>query len=152
MFTSAIQHLPGTEIIVADALSHPVVVAAPGSYLEGSVSLILSVSSETHGQGLVSPVLFSNISPTSTQPIEYSNLAQLQKQCSETQDLISSSVLRVQLVPFSGVLDLCDISKGVPRTLVPGSLWKPLFFQLYFTFQLYKFSKALLLFRHFQVT
>ena len=128
-FTSSIQHVPGPENVVADALSHPVgvpVVAAPGSCPKVSVSLVPSVNSGTHAQGLVPTVHSSNVSLTSAQLIDYSNLAQLQKQCSETQDLISSSVLRVQLVWFSGVLVLCYLSTGVPRPLVPVSLQKTL--------------------------
>ena len=70
-FTSSIQHLPGSENMLADALFPTVgvpVVAAPGSCPESSVSLILSVSSGTGAQGLVSPVLSSSVSPTSAQP------------------------------------------------------------------------------------
>ena len=81
--------------------------------------------------GLVSPVHSSYVSHTSAQLIDYSNLAQLQEQCSETQDLVSSSVPRVQLVPFSGVLVLFDLSTVVSRPLVPVSLQKPLFLQLH---------------------
>ena len=125
-FTSSIQHLPGSDNIVADALSRPIgipVVAAPVPCSEVSVSPVLSVSSGTQDQGLVSP--------TPAQLIDYSNLAQLQKQCLETQALISSSVLNVQLVPFSAELVLCDLSTGVPRPLVPVPLRKTLFLQLH---------------------
>ena len=65
------RHLPGSENMLADALFPTVgvpVVAAPGSCPESSVSLILSVSSGTGAQGLVSPVLSSSVSPTSAQP------------------------------------------------------------------------------------
>ena len=120
--------------MVTDALSCSVgipVVAAPGSCSEGSVSLVRSINSGTHAQGLISSVHSSNVSPTSAQLIDFSNLAQLQKQCLETQDLISSSVLSVQQVPFSGVLVFCDLSTGIPRPLIPGSLQKLLFLQLH---------------------
>jgi len=103
----------------------------PGSCPESSVSLILSNSSGSPALSLVSPVLSYSVFLISGQPIDYSNLAQLQKQCSETQNLISRPVLLVQLVPFSRVLVLCDLSTGVPGSLVPGSLHKPLFLQLH---------------------
>ena len=61
------------------------------------------------------------MSPTCAQLIDYANLAQLQKQCAETQELVSSSVLKVQLVQLS------EESTGVPRPLVPVPLHKPLF-------------------------
>ena len=37
----------------------------------------------------------------------------------------------MQLVPFSGVLVLYDLSTGFPRPLAPGSLWKSLFLQIH---------------------
>ena len=60
------------------------------------------------------------MSPTSAQLIDYANLAQLQKQCAETHELVSSSVLKVQLVPLSEELVLCDLSTDglVPVFLV----------------------------------
>ena len=41
------------------------------------------------------------------------------------------SLLKVQLVPLSEELVLCDLSTGVPRLLVPVPLHKPLFIQLH---------------------
>ena len=95
---------------------------------EVSVSPVLSVNSGTHAQGLVSPNHSSNVSLTLVQLINYFNLAQLQEQCSETQELVLNSVLRV---PFSGVSVLCDLFTSFPRPLVPVPLRKPLFLQLY---------------------
>ena len=37
----------------------------------------------------------------------------------------------MQQVPFSGVLVFCDLSTGIPRPLIPGSLQKLLFLQLH---------------------
>ena len=76
--------------MVADAFSRPVgipVVASPGSCSGSSVSPVFWSFLEPQAQGLVSSVHSPNVSPTLAQLINYSNLAQLQKHCSETQDL-----------------------------------------------------------------
>ena len=108
-FTSDIVHVPGSENVVADALSRPY------SPVPASASAV--------------PVLFAL--DLSAPNIDFSNLPALQADCLSVQAMLSNPSLSVVSVPFQGSSVFCDVSSGLPRPLVPASLRLQLFSSLH---------------------
>ena len=95
-----LMHLPGSQIIVADALSWPSRLPFPALPLPFTVSAVQPLPE-------VLPLDFSEISP-------------LKQSCSKTSSLLSNSSLCVVSVPSRGSSALCHLSTGFPRpSLVP---------------------------------
>ena len=97
-FTSDIQHVPGKENVVADALSRP---------------------SSSSGRPLAdSPGLITGASSSST-AVDWHAVALRQATCPDVQAAVSSTSLQVEALLHEGVELLCDISTGNIRPLIP---------------------------------
>ncbi len=98
-FTSHIQHVPGEDSVVADALSRP-----PHS----SVAAVQTASSSP--SAAESPVI-----------VDLRGIAARQATCSSTQEAIRLPSLQVERRDVDGVLLWCDLSSGRARLLVPAA-------------------------------
>ncbi len=129
-FTSDIQHIAGTDNVVADTLSRPPGGATAGSVSEspprgpdcadrgGKVKTKLSTSSG----GLRSSVEALpevNAVRATTEAIDYAALAAHQAACPLTHRAASSTSLQIEKRVVGGVELLCDVSRGGVRPLVP---------------------------------
>ena len=100
-FTSNRVHLPGSQNVVADALSRP-------SPLPPLAPPLVPVSA---------------VQPLPLAPaIDFSELSTMQPSCPETSSLLSNPSLRVISVPYRASSVLCDISTGFPRPPVSVQL------------------------------
>ena len=113
-FNCHIKHLPGSENVVADALSRPVLALQP-SPQEDDPSVTSALTPPP-------PAL-----PPPSVGISFSAMAELQKSCQETLQLRQSSTLQIVSVPVSGGSLLCDQSTGSLRPLVPLTLRRRVF-------------------------
>ena len=99
-FTSDIQHVPGLQNVVADALSRP-------------------SSSPSSSRPLADPPgLIAGASPA-PMVIDWSGVASRQTTCTSVQSTTASSSLQVEARLHEGVQLLCDISTGHVRPLIP---------------------------------
>ena len=97
-FTSDIQHVPGQETVVADALSRP---------------------SSTSSRPLAdSPRLIAGASPA-PEVIDWHGISSRHATCTSVQSTTASSSLQVEARLHEGVQLLCDISIGHVRPLIP---------------------------------
>ena len=97
-FTSDIQHVPGQENVVADALSRP---------------------SSTSSRPLAdSPGLITGASPA-PEVIDWRGISSRQATCTSVQSTAASSSLQVEARLHEGFQLLCDISTGHVRPLIP---------------------------------
>ena len=97
-FTSDIQHVPGQENVVADALSRP----------SSSSSRPLADS-----QGLIAGACSASTA------VDWHAVALRQTTCPSVQSAVSSSSLQVEAYHQDGVKLLCDVSTGRVRPLIP---------------------------------
>ena len=98
-FTADIQHVPGTENVVADALSRP---------------------SASSSRPLADPPgLIAGASPASG-AVDWHAVALRQATCPSVQSASSSSSLQVEALLHDGVRLLCDVSTGNVRPLIPA--------------------------------
>ena len=98
--TSDIQHVPGLQNVVADALSRPTSSPSSSRPLADPPGLIAGASP--------SPVV-----------IDWSGVASQQATCTSVQSTAASSSLQVEARLHEGVQLLCDISTGHIRPLIP---------------------------------
>ncbi len=97
-FTTDIQHIPGSENIVADTLSRPPQAALPAAATGGPAVATVAAS------------------PVS---LDYARIAANQRSCQETLKAAHSSSLQLQHVDMQGERVICDTSTGQPRPLIP---------------------------------
>jgi transposase InsO family protein len=67
----------------------------------------------------VQPVLAPVVPATPSLPVDWEAMADRQEQCPSVQLLRASSALRLQSVRVQSMQLLCDVSRGVPRPVVP---------------------------------
>jgi transposase InsO family protein len=105
-FTSSIQHIKGEDNVVADTLSRPppqatIAVAAAGHHLPAQPGL------------------------------DYAAIAERQRGCAETQQLLNSSALKIVPVTVGQAQILCDVSTGSARPLIPAADQRAVFNSLH---------------------
>jgi transposase InsO family protein len=129
-FTSDIQHIAGSENVVADTLSRPPGGAAAGTALEspprGPVRADRGdkdkIKLSTSSGGLRSSVeALPQVNAVRATPaaVDYAALAAHQAACPLTQRAASSTSLQIEKRVVGGVELLCDVSRGGVRPLVP---------------------------------
>ena len=120
-FGCSIQHLPGQQNVVADALSRPFN-AGPDS--SGDVEALIAGPDSSAAAGDVMAVQ----PPPSTAPfLDFAAVAAAQRGCAQCKALQSNSSLQVKAVPFDGVPLLCDVSTGKARPLIPPQFQEDVF-------------------------
>ncbi len=129
-FTSDIQHIAGSDNVVADTLSRPPSGAAAGSGLESPLRGTVradrgnkdKIKLSTSSGGLRSPVeALPEVNAVRATPaaVDYAALAAQQGACPLTQRAASSTSLQVEKRVVGSVELLCDVSRGGVRLLVP---------------------------------
>jgi hypothetical protein len=97
-FTTDNRHIPGSENIVADALSQPPLAAFTAAATGGPAVATVATS----------PV-----------KLDYARIAANQRTCQETLKAASTTSLQLCHVDIQGQQVICDISTGQPRPLIP---------------------------------
>ena len=110
-FTSDIVHVPGSDNVVADALSPPF--------------------SPVPVKSSALPVFSATSLDLSTPGFDFSSLPALQSESPSVQSMISSPSLSIGSVPFLKSSVLYNVSLGSPRWLVPSALRHQLFLSLH---------------------
>jgi hypothetical protein len=124
-FTSDIQHIAGTDNVVADTLSRPPggATAAAGWSLpradRGDKDKIKLSTSLGRLRSSVEALPEVNPVRATTAAVDYAALAAHQGACPLTQRAASSTSLQVEKRVVGGVELLCDVSRGGLRPLVP---------------------------------
>jgi hypothetical protein len=143
-YTSDIRHIPGLSNVVADTMSRPpghvprvarCQVSSPsfpaGGLSAGNGQRATSSPSgpgpqslaSSSGQGPTTPHVQAVLAPfvpaTPSLPVDLAAMADRQELCQSVRLLRTSSALRLQSVRVQGVQLLCDVSRGVPRPVVP---------------------------------
>ena len=147
-FNCDIRHLPGTENIVADALSSPVSPSsapkpvtkpssfspqpAPSSFspevypADDRVPEVSAVSEVT--DPVMHSVLLAPAPPPIVPGVSYIQMSSLQQSCTKIQQLRQSSALKIVSVQVSNSQELlCNVSIGIHRPLVPEAMRKNVF-------------------------
>jgi len=132
-FTTDVRHIPGPQNVVADALSRPSVSPPPPFQATVQKSTLKNFppvppppppfQATVQGSTLknTSPQFLLASLPSST-PIDYVQMASLQKSCTECTQMCNSTVLFVVTKQVGGTLLRGDISGNVFRPLVPVSM------------------------------
>jgi hypothetical protein len=132
-FTTDVRHIPGPQNVVADALSRPSVSPPPPfqatvqkSTLKNSAPVLLppppfQATVQTSTLKNTSPQFLLASLPIST-PIDYVQMASLQRDCTECTQMCNSTVLFVVTKQVGGTLLRGDISGNVFRPLVPVAM------------------------------
>ena len=102
-YTSEICHMPGTDNVVTDSLSGPPVVAVQP------------------------PAVAAVVPPALTGLLSWNEMVANQIMCSETQAVLSSSLLQLQQITIQAAEVWCDLSTGSIRLLIPGSHCRAVF-------------------------
>ena len=92
-YTSEIRHMPGTDNVVTDSLSGPPVVAVQP------------------------PAVAAVVPPALTGLLSWNEVVANQIMCSETQAVLSSSLLQLQQITIQAAEVWCDLSTGSIRLL-----------------------------------
>jgi transposase InsO family protein len=98
-FTSKIQHVPGLENVVADALSRPPPTPSdpPAAQQQYTAAAVAAAA------------------------VDFQWLAAEQEKCADCEFMCKQSSLQVRQVQWHGVAVWCDFSTGSPRPLVPAA-------------------------------
>jgi hypothetical protein len=116
-FTTDLRHTPGTENVVADALSRPPTVLLSSS-TPATVGLpVLSIPPPSDPP-LTPPLAVA----ADAQPIDFTELAFAQPSCPDVQAMLASPSLSVVSKKVGAVEVLGDVSTGVFRPLLPARL------------------------------
>jgi hypothetical protein len=121
-FTSDIQHIAGSDNVVADTLSRPPSSAAAGNVSESPRGDKDKIKLSTSSGGLRTPVeALPEVNAVRATPaaVNYAALAAHQAACPLTQRAASSTSLQIEKRVVGGVELLCDVSRGGLRPLVP---------------------------------
>ena len=106
-FTGNLVHLPGSQNVVADALSRP----SPAPPLATPLLTVSTVACLNCPDSLPLPL-----------PVYFSKFFALKPFCLETSSLLSNTSLPVVSLPSGASFVLCDLSTGSPRPLLPVQL------------------------------
>jgi transposase InsO family protein len=118
-FSAEIRHIAGQSNVVADTLSQPASATEP----EAGASAACVGSSEAPLVTAAGSMAAAAASP----PLDITQLAQEQANCSDCAAAEQSNVLRVLTVQLEGQHVKVDVSSGVMRPLVPLSLRRRVF-------------------------
>jgi hypothetical protein len=112
-FTTDLRHTPGSENVVADALSRPPAVLL--SSCTPATAEVLSIPPPSEPPLTPPPAVAAD-----AQPIDFTELAFAQPSCPDVQAMLASPSLSVVSKKFGTVEVLGDVSTGVFRPLLPA--------------------------------